>query len=80
MISREKEEFARTIDCRTQERSIRAGKLSTAKLEAHLNELPDVSSLAVVCEMPQPALGSFDQETLQNIQRNFKRYTYNSHR
>ena len=63
----------RLLDSRSQDRYTRNGDLKSEVLSAHLDGVKDYADQTVPCTEKQPALGLFDAETLERIQRTFPR-------
>lgn len=53
---------ARDLDRRVRERNLASGKLEAKAVEKHLADLQDVESQCETVQIPQPAIGSGDDD------------------
>jgi hypothetical protein len=67
----DQEKKTQQLDTRSQDRYTRKGELTPQEIQAHLDSLPDLAGQETGFAESQPAIGTFDAETLARIQKTF---------
>lgn len=70
-MNMDKDWLVRWLDSRSQERYSNKGDLKDTVLQSHFDGMSDLSDQTVPTVEKQPALGLFDADTLERVQKSF---------